>query len=90
MAGPPTEDPERYKSGAVVTVKTKDGRSYANTVYAPRGAAVLGIAWTDVEAKYRALAPYAKFSGDNVEASLKMIRRFREVKKVAELLAWLR
>lgn len=90
MAGPPTDNPERYKSGAVVTVTTKDGCSYSSTVYAPKGAAVLGIAWTDVEAKYRTLAPYAKFSGDNLEASLKVIRTLPKVKNVAELLALLR
>jgi 2-methylcitrate dehydratase PrpD len=90
MAGPPVEDLDRYKSGAVVTIKTKDGRSYANTVYAPRGAAVVGIAWTDVEAKHRALAPYARFSGDNLEASLNVIRRFRGIRKVSELVALLR
>ena len=51
---------------------------------------MLGIGWADVEAKYRALAPYANFSGGNLEASMKVIRRFREVKKVAELVGLLR
>ena len=72
------------------SIRTKDGRTHSNTVYAPRGAAILGIAWDDVEGKYRALAPYAKLSGDNLEASMKVIRRFREVKNVSELLALLR
>ncbi|MCC7080826.1 MAG: MmgE/PrpD family protein [Burkholderiales bacterium] len=90
LVDPPTENVERYKSGAVVTVTTKDGRSSASTVYAPRGAAILGIAWADVEAKYRALAPYAKLSGNNLEASLQVIRHFRDVKKVSELVGLLR
>jgi hypothetical protein len=51
---------------------------------------MLGIGWADVEAKYSALAPYANFSGGNLEASMKVIRRFREVKKVAELVGLLR
>ncbi len=51
---------------------------------------MLGIAWADVEGKYRALAPYAKFSGDNLEASMKVIRNFREVKNVSELVGLLR
>src|SRR5687768_7882707 len=55
----PTENLERYKSGAVVTIATRDGRRYSSTVYAPRGSAALGIEWEDVEAKYRALVPYA-------------------------------
>jgi 2-methylcitrate dehydratase PrpD len=90
VAEPPTENLERYKSGAIVTIKTRDGRSHSNTVYAPRGAAIVGIAWADVEAKYRALAPFAKFSGENLEASIKVIRNFRAVKKVSELVGLLR
>lgn len=87
---PPTENLNRYKSGAIVTINTKDARSYSSTVYAPRGAAILGIAWADVEGKYRALAPYAKFSGDNLEASMKVIRNFSEVNNVSELVGLLR
>ena len=63
VADPPTENLDRYKSGAIVTIKNRDGGSYSSTVYAPRGAAILGMAWADVEGKYRALAPFAKFSG---------------------------
>jgi len=59
-------------------------------VYAPKGAAMLGIAWDDVEAKYRALAPYANFSGDNLQASMKVIRNFHELKNVSELVQLLR
>jgi 2-methylcitrate dehydratase PrpD len=90
VAPPPAENLERYKSGATVTIKARDGRTYSSTVYAPRGAAMLGIAWSDVEAKYRALAPYAKFSGDNLERSMKVIRDFRNVKNVSELIGLLR
>lgn len=90
VADPPMENLERYKSGAIVTVRTRDGRNYSNTIYAPKGAAMLGIAWADVETKYRALAPFAKFSGENLEASIKVIRRFHEVKKVSELVGLLR
>jgi 2-methylcitrate dehydratase PrpD len=89
-ADPPTENLERYKSGAIVTITTRDGRSHSSTVYAPRGAAILGIAWADVEGKYRALAPYAKFSGNNLEASMEVIRNFRKVKNVSELVGLLR
>jgi 2-methylcitrate dehydratase PrpD len=86
----PTENLERYKAGATVTIRTRDGRDHTSTVYAPRGAAILGIAWADVEGKYRVLAPYAKFTGDNLEKSMKVIRNFRDVKNVAELVDLLR
>jgi 2-methylcitrate dehydratase PrpD len=90
VGDPPTENLERYRSGAVVTIRTRDGRSYSSTVYAPKGAAMLGIDWADVERKYRTLAPYAKLSGNNLEASMKVIRNFREVRNVSALVALLR
>ncbi len=85
---PPTENLDRYLAGATVTIKTKDGKSYSNTVCLPRVRRA-GIAWADIEAKYRALAPYAKLSGDNLEQSLKAIRGLRESKNVAELIGLL-
>jgi 2-methylcitrate dehydratase PrpD len=87
---PPTRNLERYKSGATVTITTRDGCSHSSTVYAPRGSAILGIDWSDVEGKYRALAPYAKLSGDNLEASIRVIRNFRDVSNVSDLIRLLR
>ena len=69
---------------------TMDGRTHSSTVYTPRGAAILGLTWNDIEAKFRALAPFAKCSAGNLEATIKVIREFREVKKVAELVGLLR
>ena len=89
-AAPPTEDLERYGSGAIVTIRTRDGRTYSSTVYAPKGAAMLGIEWPDVERKYRTLVPHAKLSGANLEASMDVIRNFRDVKNVSELVRLLR
>ena len=90
VSAPTTENLERYKSGANVIIKTRDGKTHSNTVYAPRGAAINGIDWADVEAKYRQLGPFANFSGNNLEASMQVIRNFREVKNVSELIALLR
>ena len=90
MGDPPTENVERYKSGATVTIATLDGRTYASTVYAPRGAAILGIDWTDIEGKYRALLPFGKLPEGNVQASLEVIRRFRKADNVSELVSLLR
>lgn len=90
VVAPPTENLERYKSGAIVTITMQDGKTHSNTVYAPRGAAINGIDWADVEAKYRQLGPFANFSGNNLEASMQVIRHFRDVKNVSELIALLR
>ncbi len=82
---PPTENLERYKRGVTVTIRTSDGKSYSNTVYAPRGSAVLGIDWADVEGKYRALTPFAKMSPQNVEASARLIRNLYRLDRVDDL-----
>src|SRR5262245_7046405 len=70
VGAPPAEHVERYKQGATVSIRTKDGRTFSSTVYAPRGAGVNGIDWTDVDAKYRTLVPQAQVRDRQVEASL--------------------
>lgn len=90
VGDPPTENLERYKSGAVVTIAMRDGRTHTSTVYAPRGSAVVGIEWADVEAKYRALVPYADLTGNNLEASAKAVWELRGARDVAGLVGLLR
>jgi 2-methylcitrate dehydratase PrpD len=85
VGAPPTEHVERYKQGATVTIRTKDGRTFSSTVYAPKGAGILGINWADVDIKYRTLAPHARLSERQVEESLLMIHDFRHVKHVSAL-----
>jgi 2-methylcitrate dehydratase PrpD len=85
VGAPPTENVERYKQGATVTIHTRDGRTFSNTVYAPRGAGVHGIDWADIDAKYRTLVPRAQVSDRQVEASLQMIHDFRQVRHVTAL-----
>jgi 2-methylcitrate dehydratase PrpD len=83
VGAPPTEHVERYKQGATVTIRTKDGRTFSNTVYAPKGAGVLGIDWGDVDTKYRTLVPNAKLSDRQIEESLRLIHDFRHVTHVS-------
>ncbi|MFJ1258518.1 MmgE/PrpD family protein [Cupriavidus sp. CuC1] len=82
---PPTENVERYKQGATVTVKARDGRSFTSTVYAPRGSAVNGIEWSDVEGKFNTLCPLAGISPSNIARCTQVLRHFRGVKHVREL-----
>ena len=86
----PTEDAARYRQGATVTVRTRDGRSFTSTVYVPKGAAMLGIAWSDIEAKYRALMPNSGLAPAGVDRSLALIRGLAEAASVAPLVASLR
>jgi 2-methylcitrate dehydratase PrpD len=82
---PPAEDAARYRQGATVTIRASDGRSGISTVFVPKGAGMLGIAWADIDAKYRALVPYAGLPGERVEASLAFIRGMREAPRAAAL-----
>jgi 2-methylcitrate dehydratase PrpD len=85
VGAPPTENVERYKQGATVTIRTKDGRTFSSTVYAPKGSGIRGIDWADVDAKYRTLVPQAQLSDRQVEASLQVIHDLRNVTHVSTL-----
>ena len=86
QVGPqPVADVERYRQGATVTIRTTDGRSSTATVHVPKGAAMLGLGWADIEAKYRALVPYAGASAEQLESSLGLIRDFRQIDRAAAL-----
>ena len=50
-----------------------------------RGAGVRGIAWADVDAKYRALLPLAFPYADQIEASLAVIHDFGRVTHASAL-----
>ena len=82
---PPSENAARYRQGATVTIRTTDGRDITSTVFVPKGAGILGIDWADIDAKYRALVPLSGLPGRQIEASLEVIHRFRNVTEVSEL-----
>jgi 2-methylcitrate dehydratase PrpD len=86
----PTENAARYRQGATVTIRTHDGRTSTSTVYLPKGAGALGIAWDDIDAKYRTLVPAAGLPTDKIEASLAFIHDFHHVADVSALTSLLR
>jgi 2-methylcitrate dehydratase PrpD len=87
---PPGENTARYRQGANVTIRTTDGRSFASTVYAPNGSGMLGISWTDIEAKYRVLVPLSGLADQRIAASLGLIRDFRRLARISALTDLLR
>lgn len=89
VGDPPAADAARYRQGATVTIRTRDGRRSTSTVYVPKGAGMLGIAWSDVDAKYRALGPSGGQAPDAIEDSLSLIHDFRQVANVSRLTALL-
>jgi 2-methylcitrate dehydratase PrpD len=87
---PPTADAARYRQGATVTIRTQDGRSVTSTVYVPRGAGMLGIAWADIDAKFRTLMPLSGLPSGRIEACLAAIHDFRRAAGIAPLADLLR
>ncbi|MBV8119650.1 MAG: MmgE/PrpD family protein [Alphaproteobacteria bacterium] len=87
---PPTDNLALYRQGATVTITTTDGRTSASTVFAPKGSAARGIAWADIDAKYRALVPQARIPERQIEASLAIIHHFRDISNASALTALLR
>jgi 2-methylcitrate dehydratase PrpD len=90
IGAPPADDTARYRQGASVTIHAHDGRTSWSTVYIPRGAASRGIAWGDVDSKYRTLVPAAGVPEHALEASLVLIHQFRDVADVSALTGLLR
>jgi len=89
--GDPVFDPDnKFRHGAVVTIKTKAGKSFTGTVYAPKGSGARGIEWTDVDRKYRTLVAMSGLSAQKIEDSLSIIHAFREVQQVSQLTDLLR
>jgi len=86
VGAPPTDNVARYRQGATVSIRTKDGRTSTSTVYAPKGTGVSGISWADVDAKYRALMAPTLLHDEQVEASLAVIHDFHRVTHVSALI----
>jgi len=90
VGAPPADNVGRYRQGATVTILTTDSRTSTSAVFEPKGAAARGIAWVDVDTKYRTLVPQARLSERQIEASLAIIHDFSEVRHVSTLIDLLR
>ena len=90
VGAPPSDNLSRYRQGATVAIRTTDGRTSTSTVHEPKGAATRGIAWDDVDMKYRTLVPRAGLPAARIEESLAIIHDFRDVNSVAKLIDLLR
>ncbi|HLY45629.1 MAG TPA: MmgE/PrpD family protein [Stellaceae bacterium] len=87
---PPIAEAARYRQGAAVTIRRRDGSSVSSTVYVPKGAGMLGIAWADIDAKFRTLMPLSGLPAERIEACLDAIHNFRRAAGVSTLVDLLR
>jgi 2-methylcitrate dehydratase PrpD len=88
----PAPPPVKYAWawGGTVTIVTTSGARFTSTVDAPRGSAPRGIAWSDVEAKYRALMPLSGLEtrrADRVLQAIHDLEQLRDVSRLARMLA---
>jgi 2-methylcitrate dehydratase PrpD len=82
---PPYPDRFPHHHGATVTIALRDGREFSSHVDFPRGSGPRGIAWADVDAKYRTLVPLSGLAPDRTEASLDVVHEFETVDTVSTL-----
>ena len=80
-----TENPGRYRQGASVTIRTRDRHLFSSTIYEPKGSAALGLAWDDIDAKYRALMPASGLEPAAIEAILALLHDFRALPDLSGL-----
>jgi 2-methylcitrate dehydratase PrpD len=86
---PPLPDRFAHRHGGSVAIELDDGRVLRATCTAPRGSGPRGIAWSEVDAKYRRLAPSAGLASAQVEHSLELLHRFESLASPAALVATL-
>ena len=82
---PPLPDRFVHRHGGTVTIHLKNGTQISRTCTAARGSGPRGIAWSDVEAKYRRLVPLCGMPADQVEESLRVVKLFDQAPDVAAL-----
>jgi 2-methylcitrate dehydratase PrpD len=75
----------RWPWAGTVTIVLTSGARITRTVDAPRGSAPRGIAWSDVETKYRELMPQSRLRAARLEEILAMIRGLEHVSDVSDL-----
>ncbi len=90
VGAPPTKDLGRYRQGATVAIRTRDGRTVSATVFEPKGSAALGLSWNDIDTKYRTLVPASGLPEREIETSLTLLHDFRHLADISRLTSLLR
>jgi 2-methylcitrate dehydratase PrpD len=79
-------DKGRYKSGAIVKIETTDGRVIEHSIPYPKGAALRGISWADIQKKYQALMPFGGVAKSAIEESFALIRALPSIPSIQNLI----
>lgn len=79
-------DKGKYKSGAIVRIEAVDGRIIEEHVQYPKGAALRGITWPEIESKYRSLMPHGGVASEQISESFGAIRELEKLPDVRRLI----
>ncbi|WP_197497463.1 MmgE/PrpD family protein [Cupriavidus sp. D384] len=79
-------DKAKYKSGAIVRIETVDGRTIEQHVRYPKGAALRGVTWLEIESKYGSLMPHGGVDPQQVSESLEAIRELEKLSDIRRLI----
>ena len=79
----------RWLWAGTVTIVTTSGARIKRTVDAPRGSALRGIEWDDVEAKYRELMQQSRLPAQRLDGILATLRGLENVNDVSQLTSML-
>lgn len=82
---PPLPDRFGHRHGGTVAIELDDGRIFRATCKAPRGSGPRGVEWSDVDAKYRQLAPRAGLSAQQVEETLALLHALEDLPSLVPL-----
>ena len=84
---PPLPDRFPHRHGGTVIIRMNGGAEFRSTCRSPRGSGPRGVDWSDIEDKYRALAPLAGLAPRRVDESLEVIRELDAPDSVTRLVA---
>jgi len=85
-------DPSPFaaRGGGGVTITTTDGRTFSSVMEAPGGSGPRGIEWSDIDYKFRTLAPLGGMSEARIGQAIDVIHEFQDAPAVSTLTDLLR
>ena len=86
----PLPDRFTHRHGGTVIITTRSGGVFSASCKAARGSGSRGIAWADVDAKYRRLLALAGVPASRIDHSLEMIHAFESLESMDRLTDLLR
>ena len=82
--------PFAVRGGGTVTITTTDDRSFSSTMEHPGGSGPRGIEWSEIDYKFRTLAPLGGLSSARIDQTVTALHNMQDMKTMSELTDLLR